>query len=761
MENQKSAVWLIAQAARMQSSVRAVEAYRRSRLIDGVTSDEDKVAPVYRLEEICQVLRSSPLDIVREMLEHTLKRLEHRNPIVKQKTLRFIKYAAGKGGVDFKREMQRQAGVIKSYFHYKGQLDALKGDALNKAVRDTAHEAVAAIFGTEETTTRTEDVGKRIQGFGSSNYDSRPREDEKKSVLTDLVGFGSQTIKQSLEMIQNYNHYTGSGSGNNRTPSFSGTYRSQGLRRSLTAERDSKSFQKEEREQWNVRDAEGDDAVPTPSSKDNTSFKSEVSNGRGNYEDGKTDGTVESRLLDSLTTPGGIRLHPTRETLQAFTTTSQNLDAANLVNSLEVKLKAHNWQVRFKALCLIESSIRQREDNKVLDSLSAMFEEDASAIVDSLQSPQATLRDKAKKVMEMLGGGIRDVDGTQGLESGTKNAGPAVADLPDLLDTTDFDLTTDTSETMQASKQELPVPSIAARPAEMDLFGDWSDEPAANVPSKGSDADPFAGMSFHSSDNSGGSIKEPDLFSGLNMDGGRRDENGGAVEGSGRKDGGISLFDGLSATDGRNATAAQDNLVDLMGSLSTSNGTPSAKKINEQLQSFSSLDRPLEQQVPMAPSNFSGVANQPNLFQINQPQRPGVQAGGFQGSGVAPQMYFIPAGNGQYVQGFPGGVPAQFAGNVMLQPGFSPGPVNYAGINAAFAQQQYTPGFPGMPRYGGLQTSNSNGGFQPNYPDNFDFSGDPGSRYASVAEAMKKEDTKAFDFISDHVSSQLGPKKSR
>lgn len=56
------------------------------------------------------------------------------------------------------------------------------------------------------------------------------------------------------------------------------------------------------------------------------------------------------------------------------------------------------FQVRFKALCLIETSIKQREENKVLDSVTAMFEEDASAVVDSLQSPQASLRDKAKKV---------------------------------------------------------------------------------------------------------------------------------------------------------------------------------------------------------------------------------------------------------------------------------------------------------------------------------------------------------------------------
>jgi hypothetical protein len=77
----------------MQSSVRAVETYRRSRLIDAVTSDENKIAPVYKLEEICQVLRSSTLDVVREMLDHTMKRLEHKNPIVKQKVGMFANFA--------------------------------------------------------------------------------------------------------------------------------------------------------------------------------------------------------------------------------------------------------------------------------------------------------------------------------------------------------------------------------------------------------------------------------------------------------------------------------------------------------------------------------------------------------------------------------------------------------------------------------------------------------------------------------------------
>jgi hypothetical protein len=54
--------------------------------------------------------------------------------------------------------------------HYKGHPDPLRGDALNKAVREMANEAMAAIFSTEESKPGpivSEGLGKRIQGFGN------------------------------------------------------------------------------------------------------------------------------------------------------------------------------------------------------------------------------------------------------------------------------------------------------------------------------------------------------------------------------------------------------------------------------------------------------------------------------------------------------------------------------------------------------------------------------------------------------------------
>lgn len=58
-------------------------------MIDGATSDEDKVTPVYKLEEICELLRSSHASIVKEVSEFILKRLQHKSPVVKQKVFVF------------------------------------------------------------------------------------------------------------------------------------------------------------------------------------------------------------------------------------------------------------------------------------------------------------------------------------------------------------------------------------------------------------------------------------------------------------------------------------------------------------------------------------------------------------------------------------------------------------------------------------------------------------------------------------------------
>lgn len=98
----------------------------------------------------------------------------------------------------------------------RGQPDALKGDALNKAVRDTSQEAIFAIFASDEKIQAMEEAGRRIQGFGSTNYDM-PSRDEKKTMMDEMLGFGSSTIRQ---MSGSGNNVSNSGYGSSNSGSY-------------------------------------------------------------------------------------------------------------------------------------------------------------------------------------------------------------------------------------------------------------------------------------------------------------------------------------------------------------------------------------------------------------------------------------------------------------------------------------------------------------------------------------------------------------
>ena len=54
-------------------------------------------------------------------------------------------------------------------------------------------------------------------------------------------------------------------------------------------------------------------------------------------------------------------------------------------------------QVRFKTLCVIETILRQTE-NEFFEAVVHFFEEDSSVIKDCLQSPQTSVKEKALKV---------------------------------------------------------------------------------------------------------------------------------------------------------------------------------------------------------------------------------------------------------------------------------------------------------------------------------------------------------------------------
>ncbi|KAJ3694531.1 hypothetical protein LUZ60_010011 [Juncus effusus] len=721
----------------MDSSRRAVESYWRSRLVDAVTSDEDKVAPVYKLEEICELLRVSDSGIVKEMSEFVLKRLDHKSPLVKQKALRLIKYAVAKSGTEFRREMQKHSTAVRQLVHYKGQPDPLKGDALNKAVRETANEAMAAVFSTGEAkpaapTAASESLGKRIQGFGNTNYDPTMMRDDKRSFLTEVVEIGSASLKQGLSTFHaahsmmksdGYNSATGSSTG-------TGTYRSPNLRRSLTSEKNSDGYSDNASWQGSSKNVGGTNKWGPDSS---TGTGTGLSTSGTSDETGTVTGTGrtgvktrEERLLETVVTTGGVRLQPTRDALQLFITETAKLDAVAMSRAIETKLQSPLWQVRMKAMCVLEAILRRKEEEPYF-VIASYFNENCEAVARCCDLPQVSLREKATKVLNMLDG-EQTTETTRASEpSVTQTKSSPVVQLPDLIDTGDLlddqiQSETPTNINNNNNIDDLlgsvgPISDISTSPV-ADISADFSNTPNSKA-SNGND--PFADVSFHVSE-----------------------------ERESTKD----LFSGLTTIDDNND---KSELPDIFGDISPKIVESQSSSVNDLMAGLDITGTvPAQQNDTMAGLNITtGTVPAQNGLNSLYNQGP------VQFNAIPPQFMLNPAILGQQQMNMNyGAMSALIAQQQQILQ-------NMGGFNPAFGNNNNNNfnnnsnmGFGGLE--GGIGTPS---GFNsPAFPDIFQTSGNNNNNavqnHVAMMGSSKKEDkTKAFDFVSDHLAAARGPKK--
>ncbi|XP_022724001.1 VHS domain-containing protein At3g16270 isoform X2 [Durio zibethinus] len=650
----------------MDSSRRAVESYWRSRMIDGATSDEDKVTPVYKLEEICELLRSSHVSIVKEVSEFILKRLDHKSPIVKQKALRLIKYAVGKSGVEFRREMQRNSVAVRQLFHYKGQPDPLKGDALNKAVRDTAHEAISAIFAEDNNNSKpspTDDLNRRIQGFGNTNFEMPS--DDKKSFLSEVVGIGSASIKQGISSITQ---------GHSLRKNDNGSYKSPTLRRSLTTEIDH-SDRYEPVELGNDSKEVSKNTASGPWGHDSRVLKTETTNGESssNYSETKT---REERLLETIVTSGGIRLQPTREAIHAFLVEAAKLDALALSHALESKLVSPMWQV----LILL--------NGEQTGGLASHSEKSLKADSTYVQMP------------DLIDTG--DPDDYNGLDNSTKN------------------------------QHDEYTANLTATPLIDDLFGDSLDAGLSGREQK-SDEDPFSDVSFHTGE---GRENVDDLFSGMTID--DKSVINGNYMAANKKSEQIDIF--WTNSEAPLEPENKKNAVnDIMAGLSMNENPSNLKQKGISSEAY--------------PENIFANVNTHTSYHASNDALSGILGSQTAGMNANP-MFPI------------GTMPYAITPGIMLNPAFSSQPMNYGAMGSFFAQQQFLATMSNSRHFGNLNAQNtginhvssgSNGGSP--LPDIFQ-SNFPTQTPSSMMNSSKKEDSRAFDFISDHLAAVRAPKRT-
>lgn len=673
-------------------------------MVDGVTAEDDKVAPVYKLEEICELLRASDASIVKELADFVLKRLDNKSPVVKQKALRLIKYAVGKSGTNFKREMQRHSAAMRQLVHYKGLPDPLKGDALNKAVRETANEAIAAIFSTEDpkAVVVTEGLGKRIQGFGNTTYE--PSRDDKKSFLSELsevVGIGGASIKQGLSNFAATHSITNDNGGMYKSP----------IRRSLTTETDRYG-------RYDPSEIQGESRATSGASKNvsSGSWGPSPSSSASAGDTGSSQPGIKSReerLLETIVTASGVRLQPTRDALQIFLTEASKLDAVALSRALENKLNSPLWQVRMKAICVLEAIVR-KQDTDPHSIVASYFSENSTSVVRCCELPQVSLREKASKVLNLLVG--EQPTGNKDL-AGSKTTVLTTVQMPDLIDTGDQD-DLGTPSSAQESSEQIMGNSTHVSSVD-DLLGG---EPTGNisVTSNGNGSDPFADVSFHEEE-----IKETnDLFSGMTVE----EKSSAFVHDNSLMDKNemADIFGGSSEPLFQERVDDKGAVDDLMAGLNL-NGTAQAQpgvktETNSNLSGSQFFDMNSQTSQVGSAAALNGILGQSSFYQQVPLQY-----------NMSPQMFG---------QSFPGQQ------------------LNYGAMEALLAQQQqllqnlgnFNAGL------GHLSFNSMNGANASGMPDIFNSSNQP-QHHVAVLSNSRKDETKAFDFVSDHLATARGSKK--
>ncbi|KAK4269342.1 hypothetical protein QN277_022511 [Acacia crassicarpa] len=699
----------------MESSRRAVESYWRSRLIDSATSDEDKVTPVYKLEEVCELLRASHVSIVKEISEFILKRLEHKSPIVKQKTLRLIKYAVGKSGIEFRREMQRHSVAVRQLFHYKGQPDPLKGNALNKAVQDSAHEAISAIFSAEDgKPTPAEDLNRRIEGFGNTNFEASS--EDKKSFISEVVGLGSASIKQGLSNLAQ---------GHSIMKNKTGTHKSPNLRRSLTIETEDSGRYEPVTYGNETQSSLGHSKNQSSGSwnPDSRVVKMETLNDNSNASHSESK-TREDRLLETIVTSGGVRLQPTRDALQVFLTEAAKLDALSLSHALELKLRSPMWQVRMKAICVLEAILRKRDDD-TFSRVASYFTENKDVVVRCSESPQASLREKSNKVIGLLGGGQPNSSPFIS-EKSVKEEAATVTELPNLIDTDDSKENLGGDDFTKTTIDQNVANLAPSTPLVDDLFGDFNGSVESSIEQKNDD-DPFADVSFHTNENKG---QADDLFSGMTVGDKQSDS---LTHGLGS----ISEPEAFDIFASKSTQANHDHISDLMSGLSVNENTSSTiqKTTSSTSQSESLLSGLNSQFSHQAPDHALG-----NMLNS--------QSVGFNANPMFPTGHF----------------PYNVQPGIMLNHAYPSQPLNYSAMGSLLAQQQFLATMANFQHFSNVSMQDAGSAqiagtsermpmpdiFQPNFPN---------QAPTSMISNSKKEDTKAFDFISDHIASARDTRK--
>ncbi|GLI64738.1 hypothetical protein VaNZ11_008105 [Volvox africanus] len=362
---------------------RVVEVVQIFKKVEDVTAAKEDPSPVYLMDELAEMARGSA-ESSEKIADRIAKRLQNKSPVVKFKALRLIRHLVNKGCAQFQRTMQRHASLIREHTQFKGEPDPFKGDTPNQRVRDAAKEASEALFNTVMAQPVTS-LGSRIQGFGSSAAPPPSSGSSNNSVSgsgvstssSRMVGFGSSSYSAPAGPTNN-----------NASAGFAASSPLQkGVNRPLTG-------------------SYGDAGSSGTATGTGTGTGSTGGFGAGGYTAPAVVATEvlgsEAQLVDSICTPGGLRLAPGPEDLRRFVEAAGNLDGIKLAELLRSKMNGSGpWQQQLRALYALEAVLVQGA-SQACGEVAVMFQSDPGPLQAATGHTQAVVRDRASRVLKLL-----------------------------------------------------------------------------------------------------------------------------------------------------------------------------------------------------------------------------------------------------------------------------------------------------------------------------------------------------------------------
>ena len=138
--------------------------FKGKSLLNKATSNRREPVPGFTMHEIAKLTHSEPPKVTEKIHKFIFKRLANKDPVVKAKVLRVIKYISLKGSKDFRMAMKQNIAPIKELQSYSCPVDPLEGKQPQLNVRKYAKEALTAIYSSGESVSSS-----RMQSFSNSS----------------------------------------------------------------------------------------------------------------------------------------------------------------------------------------------------------------------------------------------------------------------------------------------------------------------------------------------------------------------------------------------------------------------------------------------------------------------------------------------------------------------------------------------------------------------------------------------------------------